>query len=82
MRDVLAARPEPEVRERIERLLKELEPASENRLREQRAIEVLERIGTTEAQDALRGLAQGARRALLTQVAKASLGRLERTKLK
>jgi WD40 repeat protein len=66
-----------EMRQRVEHLLQKVEPAiSREKLRELRAIEVLEHIGTAEAQKVLQGLATGAPEARLTQEAKASLGRL------
>jgi hypothetical protein len=51
-------------------------PPSRERLRELRAIEVLEYIGTREAQELLRHLSQGAPEAQLTKEATAALERL------
>jgi WD40 repeat protein len=70
------ANPTPEARQRIERLLGRLKPASGERLRALRAVEVLESIGTPEAQRLLQTLGQGAPEVLLTREAKASLRRL------
>ncbi len=67
----------PEQRRRIEEALASLTavpPA--NMLRDLRAVEVLERIGTQEARVLLEKLAQGAAEARLTREAKASLDRL------
>jgi hypothetical protein len=66
-----------EMRQRLEQLLRKVEPSrSPDRLREVRAIEVLEHIGTSEAEQLLQTLAKGAPEARLTQEAKASLERL------
>jgi hypothetical protein len=76
----LEARPSPEARRRLEELRGKLEgriPPGEE-MREVRAVEALERIGTAEAREVLAGLAKGAAEAWLTQEAKASLDRLER----
>jgi RNA polymerase sigma factor (sigma-70 family) len=64
-----------EVRERAKRLLLKLEPSAE-RLRALRALQVLERAGTREAQDLLKRLAGGASQARLTQEANDALQRL------
>jgi WD40 repeat protein len=78
LRRVLATRPANEVRERVEHLLEKLE--SPDRLRERmrgvRVHEVLEQIGTPEARQVLKTIAQGAPEAVLTRDAKASLERL------
>jgi hypothetical protein len=70
----------PEVRSRARDLLARVEgrawPAG--RLREVRAVAVLEHLGTAEARGLLRELARGAPQALLSQEAKASLERLAR----
>jgi WD40 repeat protein len=67
-----------EQRRRITALLADpgLVPSAE-RLRELRGIEVLERIGTPKARQALEALARGAPEARLTREARASLRRLE-----
>ena len=69
----------PELRRQIESLLKRLDqsPAG-NRLRELRAVEVLEHLGTIASQRLLRTLASGAMAARLTQEASASLNRLNK----
>jgi WD40 repeat protein len=66
-----------EMRERMEHLLRKLEgPRSPDRLREVRALEVLEHIGTPEARQLLQTLSGGTPEARLTQEAKAALERL------
>ncbi len=80
LRRVLAAKPSLETRRRIEALLERVEgplPAPEP-LRSLRAVELLERIGTTEARQVLQRLASGEPQALLTREARASLQRLAR----
>jgi len=68
-----------ELRRRIEGLLDKLEqPPSGDEIRALRAIEVLEHIGTTEAQRLLRSLARGAAGANSTREAQCSLERLTR----
>jgi WD40 repeat protein len=75
------ARPEAETRRRAERLLRKLETSgiSSETLRAIRCVELLEQLGTPEAQKVLQDLAQGASDARLTQEAKASLQRLRPT---
>ena len=76
---VLSGQPSAEVRSRIEMLAEKCAPArSPERLRALRAVEVLENLGTPEAQRLLERLATGAPEAGLTQEAKASLERLAR----
>jgi WD40 repeat protein len=78
LQEALAAGPSPEVRGRAQNLLRRIEfplPSGEL-LRQMRAIEVLERIGTSEASLLLRKLADGAGEARLTREAKAALERL------
>jgi hypothetical protein len=80
LRKTLEKQPSLEARRRIERLLETLErtgPAPEV-LRSLRSVEVLELIGTTEAREGLRTLAQGADDAELTREARAALERLEK----
>jgi hypothetical protein len=77
LKAALKASPSPEMRPRLEDLLKDLEkPPSGEGLRQLRAIAVLEHIGTAEAQQLLKALAQGMSEARETREAKASLERL------
>ncbi len=80
MRKALAEKPALEKRRRLEPLIEtqereEWSPSPEN-LRTRRAIEVLERVGTTAAKDVLKTLADGARGAWQSFDARAALGRL------
>ena len=74
----LAAKPSLEVRQRVEKLIERLSPLSVDRLRELRALRVLEQVGTEGARQLLLALAKGAEGARLTRDASASLGRLTR----
>ncbi len=80
MRKALADKPALETRRRLEPLIERLEreewPASGERLRIWRALEVLERAGTPEAKEVLTMLAKGAPGARQTLEAKAALQRL------
>jgi WD40 repeat protein len=77
LQQALKASKSPEQRRRIEALLAapRVVPAGE-KLRHLRAVEVLEHIGSPDAQQVLQALAKGAPDARLTQEAKASLERL------
>jgi WD40 repeat protein len=80
--DVLKKQPSLELRQRIDQLYNQLvnqrySPSGE-RLRDYRAIEVLEQIGTPQARQLLETLSRGQSAAMLTREAKASLARLER----
>jgi WD40 repeat protein len=77
-RMVLASKPSLEVAKRLERVLKKTRYplASGNVLRQLRALEVLERIGTAEAQRLLKRLSQGAAEARQTREARVILARL------
>jgi hypothetical protein len=66
-----------EVRRRVELLLKKLEQPSPDRLRQLRAVEVLEHAATPAARALLRDLAQGAPAASLTRAAREACHRLE-----
>jgi WD40 repeat protein len=82
LREAQQHHPSLELRQRIEQLLSTVadqrsRPTGE-RLRNFRAIEILEQIGTPEARQLLATLSQGASGALLTQEAKAALLRLSR----
>jgi hypothetical protein len=77
LRQAAAANPSAEVARRLEALLERLhEPPHGERLRGLRALEVLEHIGTAEAQRILSRLAAGPPEARLTEEAAASLMRL------
>jgi len=67
-----------EAKRHIEELLDEIRKPTMDaeKIRTFRALEVLEHIGTGEAQDVLKTLAQGAPEARVTREAKASLDRL------
>jgi WD40 repeat protein len=81
LQQVLAGRPSAEVRRRLEGLLQRLERfiLSPEELRGWRAVEVLERIGTVEAQGILERLVrEGPDTSLLARDARASLERLRR----
>jgi WD40 repeat protein len=80
LQQALAGKPPLEVQRRVEELLQRLEGqlTEGEALRAQRAIEVLERIGTEPAQQVLEGLAKGAPEARRTREARAALDRLAR----
>jgi hypothetical protein len=66
-----------EARRRIEDILTQIDPASSADLRRGlRAVEVLERLGSADARQVLRMLAEGDPHARLTREAKAALERL------
>jgi HEAT repeat protein len=75
LRKALEAKPSAEVRLRIERHLDRLQT---DESRHVRAVAVLEKVGTPEARQQLRRLADGAPPARLTREAKAALERLGR----
>jgi RNA polymerase sigma factor (sigma-70 family) len=79
LRRALGAKPSAEVRRQVEQLV-EKSPliASAERLRQFRALEVLEAAGTPEARRLLERLTEGAPEALLTREARVSLDRLSR----
>jgi hypothetical protein len=79
LRRLLAGNPAAEAKKRAELLLARLEGPLNHpeRLRELRAVEVLEHIATPSARDLLTDLAKGAPGARLTVEAKASLERLK-----
>jgi hypothetical protein len=78
LRKVLAAELSVEVRRRVEQLLEKLRegPTPGEAVREGRALEVLEVIGTPEARAILEKLASGAPAAALTRASKQALARL------
>jgi hypothetical protein len=78
LRRALAAKPSPEVTRRLQQLLDKLTGLDQFRV--PRGVEVLERIGTSEAQRVLEGMAKGTPESRLTGEAKAALARLEKWK--
>ncbi|HTU89709.1 MAG TPA: WD40 repeat domain-containing protein, partial [Gemmataceae bacterium] len=77
LKEALKARPSLEMRRRVEELLKTLEkPPFGETLRTLRAMAVLEHIGTAEARQVLKTLAQGMPEARITHEAKTALQRL------
>jgi RNA polymerase sigma factor (sigma-70 family) len=78
LRQVLETKPSPEVRRRVDALLRYLGPAvpAPEQMKLLRAVEVLERSRTPEAKALLERLSAGAPEARLTQDAKAALERL------
>jgi RNA polymerase sigma factor (sigma-70 family) len=78
LKQALAGKPTLEVRRRVERLLQQLAIPSGERLRRLRAVEVLEQIGSPEARQVLRALAQGTPLADLTRDAAKAVKRLAR----
>jgi WD40 repeat protein len=79
LRGVLTARPSQELRRRAEAILEQLDPAhSLARLREVRAVEALEWIGTPSARQLLTVLAHGSPEVWLTREARGTLERLAR----
>jgi RNA polymerase sigma factor (sigma-70 family) len=76
LREELAGKPTPEVRRQVEGLLAKLTGDTPERLREARAVGVLEHLATPEAREVLEALAKGVPDSRLTKDAKAALGRL------
>jgi WD40 repeat protein len=80
LRRALTGMPSLEMRQRMEKILREREgkPPLRELLRALRAVEVLECIGDVEARAVLAGLARGYAEARLTREARAALARLDR----
>jgi WD40 repeat protein len=79
LREALAGKPSPEVRERAEALLAKLAgPMTGDRLRETRAVEILERLASPTAKAVLERLAAGSSGHPLTEEAKAVSRRMAR----
>ena len=78
LRTALAGGPSPEAKKRLDALLARVDSAgpSAETVREVRAVEALESIGTANARRLLDALAAGPLGMRLTQEAKASVGRL------
>jgi WD40 repeat protein len=80
LRKALAGDPSLEVRQRVERLLDNLsgQVPQAGQLRELRAVELLELMGSSEARQLLKALAEGAPEARLTREARSAIRRLTR----
>jgi WD40 repeat protein len=78
LRKVLTGNPSAELRRRAERLLQAMGSPEDEVLRELRAVEVLERVGSTPARNVLQELARSGRAAAARREARAALGRLAR----
>jgi WD domain, G-beta repeat len=78
LREALRRKPSPEKRARLLALLDWRTGQTPERVRQLRAVEVLEYVGTPAAEQALADLARGAPTARLTREAKASLARMAR----
>jgi HEAT repeat protein len=78
LRRTLENKPSLEVRRRIQQLLDQSRNWTGERLRDHRAIQALQHIGTRPAHEVLRALAEGAPEAYRTEEAKAALQRLRR----
>jgi hypothetical protein len=81
VRQALAKSPSPEARRRLEAILEDIagQPAG-NDLRQLRAVQVLEHIGSPPARALLQTLAEGAPGAALTRAARLAVQRLDRRK--
>jgi hypothetical protein len=78
LRQTLDGKPALEVRRRIQQLLDQARDWTADRVRDHRAIQVLEHIGAQSAKGVLQQLAAGAPDTLRTEEAKAALRRLGR----
>lgn len=76
LRKALHGKPSLEVRRRLQQLLDQSRDWTPERLRDHRAIQALEHIGTPQAKEVLQRLAAGAPETLRTDEAKAALRRL------
>jgi WD40 repeat protein len=76
LKQVLGGTPTLELRQRVERLLNELDEPAAHHLRRWRAVTVLEQLGTPAAWQLLEALAKGAPAARLTRDAQTALRRL------
>jgi WD40 repeat protein len=79
LREAMAGRISPEVRKRLQLLLDQYgsHPATPEEMRQTRALQVLERVGSRQARAVLTRLAEGAPAAWLTREARDTLRRLE-----
>ena len=77
LQKALTGQPSAEVEQRVQALLHKHSPPTPERLRVQRAVMVLEQIGTAEARQLLETLAKGAEGALLTEDAREAMKRMK-----
>ena len=80
LRQRLAEKPTADLRKRLESILSRVRsaPPPASSVRDSRAVQVLELVGSAEARALLKGLASGAPGAPLTHDARLALARLER----
>jgi hypothetical protein len=78
LRRALDGKPALEVRRRLQQSLDQSRDWTSERLRDHRAIQALEHIGTRQAKEVLQALAKGASKARRTEEAQAALMRLDR----
>ena len=76
LRGALQDKPSLETRRRVQQLLDQSRDWTPERLRDHRAVQMLEHIGTKPARDVLQALAAGAPEARRTEEAKPALRRL------
>ena len=76
--EAAASSSSPEVAERAKTVLGKLEIITSEQLRQIRVVEVLEQIASDEAKNLLKQWATGVKGAVLTEEARAALGRLDR----
>jgi hypothetical protein len=76
LRQALESKPSLEMRRRLQQLFDQSRDWSAERLREHRAIQALEHIGTRQAKEVLKNLAAGAPDSLCTEEANAALQRI------
>jgi hypothetical protein len=78
LRKALAGKPSLDVRRRLQQLLDQSRDWTQERLRDHRAIQALEHIGTQPVKELLQKIAAGAPETLRTEEAKAALERLNK----
>jgi RNA polymerase sigma factor (sigma-70 family) len=81
LRQALESKPSLEMRRRLQQLLDQTRDWTAERLRDHRAIQALEHIGTRQARDVLERLASGAPESFRTEEAKTTLARLARSSM-
>jgi RNA polymerase sigma factor (sigma-70 family) len=79
LRGALAKKPALEMRRRVQQLLDQTRDWTPKRLRDHRAIQALEHVGSPPAREVLQALAEGAPEARRTEESKAALQRMARS---